>query len=636
MSARTVLATTTAGLMVAAGVGGYMFWNDQQQQRAQDDAAREAAVTFARAWSNRTLDKATYIGTEPAAAAANFATATAQLGNGNIRTSVQNAKRSGDTATADVAVQWTVPGGQTFSWTDPISLAKTSNGWGVRVTDRSLWHPKLQSNDWFVVKLDSGLRGEIKGKDGAAIMTNQTVYDILLDPTKATAASAASLERATGVSGLQAKLAAAKTSKSQATIPVITYRQDDFNQRESGLRAITGVVVSERQQPLASTRTFGQPLLGAVGPVTAEMIQKDPSTYRAGMYTGTSGLQRQYNSVLQAKGGMAITAHSDPGTSLFGTGAKNGTDVVITLDPTVQTAAESALAALPTGSVSALVAIDVPTGNVLAAASGPTYGLERAVTGRYAPGSTFKIATAYQLMKKGLKPDGKVACPQQTTVDGLAFRNFEGESIGDPTFKDDFAHSCNTAFVDATKSFGATDEQQGAAAFGVGGDWGKNVGVDGAYPGSVPTSTGATDTAAMAIGQGRIQVSPLALASMASAVARGSFVPPVVVTSPAPGGDRSPKPLDATVTASLKEMMRLTVTEGTATLMDGVPGGDVYAKTGTAEFAEGGKTGANAWLAGWQGTVAFAVLVADVPAGKGGGTVAAPVARDFLATLSRS
>ncbi len=633
---RTVLATTTAGLMVAAGAGGYMLWNDHAEQQRLDDGANLAAANFASAWSNRTLEKATYVGTEPNAVAADFRSTTASLGNGNIRTSVASVKREGNQASAVIKVSWQVAGGQPFTWDDPITLERSGGTWGVVAGKRSLWHPKLQTNDRFLVNLDAGRRGEIKGRDGAGIMTNQTVYDIRLDPTKASPASALQMERATSVTGLSAKVVAAKASGSQAQIDVITYRKDDFEPRSSTIRSIEGAVVSERQQPLATSRTFGQPLLGNVGAVTADMIKKDPSTYRAGMYAGTSGLQRQYDSVLLPKSGMTIAAGSQPQTVLFGTGAKNGTDVVTTLDPKAQEAAEKALAKLPEGSVGAVVAIDVSKSTVLAAANAPTYGLERAVTGRYAPGSTFKVVSGYELVKKGLNPDTKVPCPQQTTIDGLAFRNFEGESLGDPTFRDDFAHSCNTAFVNSTKAFGAGDLQQAASMFGLGGDWSKSVGVDGAYTGNVPTSNGATDTAAMTIGQGRIQASPLALASMAASVARGSFVPPTLVTSPAQPGDRTPKALDVGVLAQLRQMMRQTVTAGSATLVNNIAGGDVYAKTGTAEFAEGGKTGAHAWLVGWQGNVAFAVLVANVSTGQTGGSVAAPVARDFLETYARS
>lgn len=636
MSARTVLATTTAGLLVAAGAGGYVFWDQHHQKQLADDAADNAAISFAQAWSTRHLDQASYVGTSGRAAQANFDTATAALGNGPIHASVESVNRNGDTAAASIKVSWSVGAGQTFDWSDPVTLAKSGKSWGVKVGDTSLWHPKLQANDRFVVRSNTGLRGEVLGKGGAAIMTNQTVYDISLDPAKATPATAARVATVTGSGQLVARLTKAKASGSKAPIFVVTYRQADYQTRASALEA-DGVVVAERKQPLAASKTFAQPILGSVGPVTAEMISKNPQLYRRGMYAGTSGLQRQYDSVMQPKGGLQIVAASNPGTSLFGAPPTNGSNLVTTLDPTVQAAAENALGKLGGNKAAAIVAIDVPSGNIIAAANAPTFGLERALTGHYSPGSTFKVTTAYQLMRKGLDPNSVVTCPQQLTVDGTTIRNFEGESLGSPTFVDDFAHSCNTAFTaSAMKFFGPSDSKTGAAAFGIGGSWGDNVGYRGAYAGNVPVASGKTDQAAMSFGQGRIQVSPLAVAAMAGSVARGSFVPPALVTSPAPKGSRTPVALDAATVASLKVMMRKTVTDGTATLLANAPGGEVHAKTGTAEFSEGGKSGAHAWLAGWQGNVAFAVLVADVPAGQGGGTIAAPVARDFLTTLANT
>ncbi|NHN56740.1 hypothetical protein G9U51_13230 [Calidifontibacter sp. DB0510] len=632
MSARAVLSTTAAGLLVAAGVGGYMLWDQRAQTTQQDDAARAAATAFARAWSARTLDQAPYVGTSPQAAASNFATATRALGSGRIQTAVGEVKRSGTNATAQISVRWTLPGGAVFSWTDPVALTTSSTGsWGVQVQQRSLWHPKLQANDAFTLSTQAGKRGEIRGKGGAGLMTNQTVHDVQLDLGTATIASARAVESITGVSGLVAK----KQAGGKGVVPVVTYRDDDYQERKRTLTSLPGVVVADRQQPLAPTRTFGQPFLGQVGAVTAEQLKKDPKL-TAGVYVGQGGLQGQYDALMRPTAGVVVSTRAQPSLTLFNSGAKDGSNLATTLDPAVQAAAEAALTKLGTDKVAAIVAIDVPTGNVLAVANGPAYGIERAVTGHYAPGSTLKVVTAYELMKKGLSPSAKVACPQEVTVDGLKIRNFEGETLGDPTFAEDFAHSCNTAFVGAGKNLGNGDLRDAALAFGIGGDWAKQTGVNGAYAGSVPVATSLTDKAASLFGQARTQTSPLALAAMAGTVARGSFVPPAIVTNPAPGGARTPKALDPAVTANLKSMMRLTVTDGTATLLGDTSGGDVYAKTGTAEFNEGGKAGANAWLAGWQGTIAFAVLVADVPAGQGGGTVAAPVARDFLNDLANN
>jgi len=79
--------------------------------------------------------------------------------------------------------------------------------------------------------------------------------------------------------------------------------------------------------------------------------------------------------------------------------------------------------------------------------------------------------------------------------------------------------------------------------------------------------------------------------------------------------------------------MRLVVTNGTATrAMSSVPGGPVYGKTGTAEYGSGNPPATHAWFVGWQGPVAFALLVEQ---GKSGATDAAPIAKAFLENLQR-
>jgi cell division protein FtsI/penicillin-binding protein 2 len=79
--------------------------------------------------------------------------------------------------------------------------------------------------------------------------------------------------------------------------------------------------------------------------------------------------------------------------------------------------------------------------------------------------------------------------------------------------------------------------------------------------------------------------------------------------------------------------MRLVVTNGTATAaLSSTPGGPVFGKTGTAEFGTTNPPSTHAWFVGWQGKVAFAVLVEK---GKSGATVAAPIAKAFLGNLHR-
>ncbi|MBB2893171.1 penicillin-binding transpeptidase domain-containing protein [Flexivirga oryzae] len=638
MSSRTVLGVTAGALVIAGGVGGYMYLQQASAVSKQDSAAKAAATAFAQDWSARTLDKAVYVGTTPKAAADNFATATAALGKGPISVQVDDFNRDGDTGTATLHVAWTLSGKRVFKWDDPIALVKSADGtWGIRVdATKSLWHPKLQASDAFVVNQTMGLRGEIRGADDSGIMTNQKVYDISIDPTKATDASIGQLQNVLNIAGLVTKLHAAKKSGSQALIPVITYRQSDYFIYQNGIQDLQGVVVQTRRQPLAATSTFGQPLLGTVGQVTADMIKKHPKTYRAGDYAGLYGLQAQYDATMRPTSGFTVTPRSDTSDILFGTKAKNGTNLKTTLDPTVQNAAEKALASMK-DKPAAIVAVNVKTGGVSAVANSPYYGIDRALLGRYAPGSQMKIATTYALLTHGFDPDSKVPCPRNVYVNGYKIGNFEGETGGNPKFSKDFAMSCNTAFVKASSDFTDTELQQAANSLGLGADWADRIGVAGTFAGNVPTANGATDKAVSVFGQGRVQASPLSIAVMTGSVARGSYLAPELVTSPAPAkGARSATPLKAGAIQEIKKLMRLTVTDGTATAVKKVPGGPVYAKTGTSEFAEGGKTGVNGWLTGWQGNTAFCVLVEDVPSGKSGGNTAAPLAAKFLTTLATS
>jgi len=77
-------------------------------------------------------------------------------------------------------------------------------------------------------------------------------------------------------------------------------------------------------------------------------------------------------------------------------------------------------------------------------------------------------------------------------------------------------------------------------------------------------------------------------------------------------------------------MMREVVTVGTATALADVPGGQVYVKTGTAEFNDN-PADTHAWTIGWQGDIAFAVFVEN---GGGSGETAVPIVEAFLRGLA--
>jgi len=636
MSRRIIIVSVVTGLVVVGGAaGGFAFVAHGEQVRLDKDA-RAAADRFAGAWSHRDVLKVGYAGRTASQVAASFTSTTAGLGGAPVKVAVTSLTRDGDKANGKLSVAWTVAEGSTWAYTVPISLQRNDiELWDVVAKEgASMWAPGLGAKAKLVAARTWGKRGDVLGRDGSPLVSDGTVYDVAIDPARASAQTVAELEKVVGEPGgkLVAKLNAAKASGSKAPIFVIAYREVDFQTRKTQLDALKGVIYPPREQPLGPTSTFARPLLGSYGPVTAETITNGKGRYVAGDYAGLNGLQGQYDAMLGGTPGVTVTASDRPEAPLFEKAATAGAPMTLTLDLKTQDAAELALAGsklVP----SSLVAVDVLTGDLLAVANSPSFGSNRALQGRYQPGSTLKVATTYSLLGKGLSPSKTVPCPPSVVVDGRKVTNYEGETLGQVPFSVDFAHSCNTAFTALAATMGDSDVHDAAAALGVGSGWDKHLGIAGTFGGSVPVATSKTERAATAFGQSKTEASPVSLAVMVASVARGSYIEPALIRTPAvAGADRTPKPLDAKVVGELRPLMRLVVTNGTGTALKSVVGGPVFGKTGTAEYGSKNPPATRAWFVGWQGNVAFAVLVEE---GKSGGEVAAPIAKAFLENLRR-
>ncbi|GAA2221169.1 penicillin-binding transpeptidase domain-containing protein [Streptomyces amakusaensis] len=298
-----------------------------------------------------------------------------------------------------------------------------------------------------------------------------------------------------------------------------------------------------------------------------------------------------------------------------------------TLDADVQAAAERAVKRY--GQASA-VAIQPSTGEIRAVAGSPAGGFNAAMMGTQAPGSTMKIVTAAMMLDKGIVkgPDAKVECPATVSWAGANFQNLDKFDIPKATFRDAFLRSCNTTFIKAVTPLGsgARDTALGETArkyFGIGLDW--QTGVP-SFDGSVPASSG-TETAASYIGQGRITMNALTMASISATAKNGAFKQPVLV--PASLDDRplaEAEPLPGAVAGALRDMMGAT-TRGAGTgraamaSVTGVKG----AKTGSAEVE--GQSKSNSWFTGYADDLAAAAVV---QAGGHGGDAAGPVVAQVL------
>jgi hypothetical protein len=298
-------------------------------------------------------------------------------------------------------------------------------------------------------------------------------------------------------------------------------------------------------------------------------------------------------------------------------GVKKARTIRTTLDRRLQAAAEKAVTATP--DQAAIVAVQPSSGEILAVADG--LGGLGTFTGLYPPGSTFKVVTAGALVADGADVGTGADCPASVVTAQRTIRNDEDHALGRTTLRGAFAASCNTTFARlGVERLGAAKLAASARRFGFGARIAPGVG---AAQGSFPDPGSGAELAEAAIGQGRVQASPLLMATVAAAVADGSWRAPRLLPEKAirevGGGVPDPRPVPGT--PALGTMMRAVVTEGTAAgagLPDAVAG-----KTGTAEF--GG--GSHAWFIGYRADVAFAVFVS---AGGSGPKVAAPLAARFL------
>jgi cell division protein FtsI/penicillin-binding protein 2 len=526
-----------------------------------------------------------------------------------------------------------------------LRLARHDGKWRVDWSPSTL-HPDLAAGLRFQRTRTWPDRAPILAADGSELAGPGPVVTVSVvgERVKDRAAVAKALATYAEVPSEVAKRALddAERRPNQA-VPVVTMAEADYQAVRDQLYPVPGLsfekAVGREYNGPASTRL----LLGSVGPVTADDLKRLGAPYQTGDLVGHgNGLEAAFERRLAGTPSGEVRLAGKDGQAvkvLYRFAGKDGEPVETTLDPGVQEAAEAALD--PVSKPAALVALRPSTGALVAVVNTPVGGYNRALLGRYPPGSTFKVVTAGALLAGGLQPGDPVDCPKEAKVGGRTFNNFEDEVLGRIPFSAAFANSCNTAFVEqAAKRLDGDQLVAAAARFGFGAD--PSPGVP-AVTSRVPAPSDRADLAAEAFGQGRVTASPLQMATVAATVAQGRWQHPKLVSGAAEptepgeadaaapddsGGSepaKAPDPLDPEVAKTLRALMRQVVTEGTAAPA-GLPAG-VGGKTGTAEFGRGDPLPTHAWFIGFRGDLAFAVVVEG---GGVGGRVAAPVAARFL------
>jgi cell division protein FtsI/penicillin-binding protein 2 len=603
--------------------------------------ADEAVQRLATSLSAGSVKGVEFTGSESDAAKA-YAAVTDGLSGGLIsgaddaKVSAGTVSTDGDTAIGKLDWSWQV-GSKSWSYTTEVKLTKsdTSDGhaWLVRWS-RSMVEPSLASGEKLVQTTIKPERGAILGAGNAPIVARRPVLRVGIDKTGVPAARAtASATSLAKLIDIEAPAFAKQVAAAgpRAFVQGIVYRRTEAPATVLGqLSDISGARAISDKLPLAPTKDFASAILGTVGSATAELVKDSNGRIKPGDEVGVSGLQKRYDEQLFGTRGATVVAVDEKGErrSLFTVDAVPGKPLRTTIDVAAQQAAQNALADVR--SASALVAIKPSTGELVAVASGPeSKGYNTATIGRYAPGSTFKIVSALALLRSGDSPSSAVNCPPSLVVDGKTFKNYDdypASGLGRIRLEDALANSCNTAFIGERKKLAADAQAQAAAALGFGVD--QDTGFP-TYFGQVTAPESETQAAANMIGQGSVLASPMVMASVVASVVKGSAVLPRLLPDVKVEQKQPAQPLTATETRQLRSMMGRVVERGSGSVLQGVPGGKVIAKTGTAEFGDTPPLPTHAWMVAGRGDLAVAVFVERGDSGSG---TAGPILRQFLSS----
>ena len=543
-------------------------------------------------------------------------------------------KQNGSKAQARVTESFAVPQAGTWRTDTAVHLVQRNDIWKVAWTPATI-NPALHGSDRLATIRDWPPRAGITGAGGAPLVAAQHLVNVGLVGSRIKNAKEVGADLiAAGATAAEAKSALAQ-AKAHPTFfePVFQVSQTRFEQLKAqpgpqNVYAVPGTQFEQVTASAAITPQLAAHLVGSVGPITADQLKALGPPYDASSQVGQTGLE--YAAERQLAGTpttkvVVETAGGSPVKALAAFPGHRGRPLATSLDPRVQRAAEAALASVHKNV--AMVAIRASTGQVLAAVSDPvSASYNTAFQGAYPPGSTFKVLTSAALIQKGLSPTSPASCPPSVTVDGEVFHNAEGDQPVS-TLDGAFTESCNTAFINlATAHLQPRDYPAVANVFGLGRT--PRLGLT-AFDANVPAPGGQADLAASAIGQGRVTFSPLGMATVAAAVDSGSVRAPRLVAG-APDDRIAPSALPGAVADDLRLMMGHVTASGTAA-GTGLPS-TTHAKTGTAEYGTGGKLKLDAWLMGYDGDIAFAIVVQD-SGGANGGPLDGPIIAKFFNAL---
>jgi penicillin-binding protein 2 len=414
---------------------------------------------------------------------------------------------------------------------------------------------------------------------------------------------------------------------------------------------------------------------GYVGEVSEKQIEDSNNKLRPGDFVGKTGLERQYNDMLQGTDGMRRVIVNSVGKEVDRLPTQEaipGKQIQLTIDYDLQQIAEQSLGARP----GAVVALDPRSGEVLAMVSRPTPDpndfavrisgkewkelnddplhplLNRAIQAQLAPGSVFKIVTATAMLEDKNPPESFTSfCPGYATFYGRQFKCwvFGKSSHGTVDLKKAIMQSCDIFFYNVGMRLGIDRLSYYGSHLGIG----RKTGIDlpSEEAGLMPSAEWAErvqhrkwyagETISVSTGQGAVTTTPLQLARLIGGIASGGVFKQPHLLKDAQNVGEERFHISESTTEKITDAMYAVVNEGGTGATLKLAGIELSGKSGTAQvigYATRERLGKqkkfedNAWFVGYaprrDPEIVVAVLVQE--SGQHGGTASGPVARDII------
>ena len=416
---------------------------------------------------------------------------------------------------------------------------------------------------------------------------------------------------------------------SLAQVAAVTARRLDFE-----LPDVVVQQVPTRRYPEA----LAAHLFGYVGEVSDKDVV-DGDSLKSGDVVGQTGIEKVYNALLMGEDGAKRVIVNSVGReirTLEEEPPSDGQRLQLTIDYDVQKAVQDGFTA--SGFNGAAVVLEPNSGEVLAFASVPGYdpnafaaGIDRAtwnalttdelrplqdraIQGRYSPGSTFKMAVALAALEEGIiTPDFRVSCPGHATFYGHPFACWQKKGHGSVNLRTAIEQSCDVYFYTVGNMLGIDKINKWATALGIGVKSG--IDLPNELQGLVPSTEWkrekmhekwyAGETISVAIGQGAVAVTPVSMAVyMATLANGGTRVTPHLLKAVDDGTGWKPVPApEPQSTVDIDPEKLQAIRDGLWGVVNGggtggrarIPGHDVAGKTGTAQvISNTGRLAANA------------------------------------------